>query len=199
MKQRRRLSLFALLLDFVPGLSQELDVGADFIIRGAARGSTYDESAGIATLGLADQPAQPAAILHRRDFPRHADVIDRRHINKKAAGQGHMARDARALFPQRLLGDLDDHVLTRLQHFGNEVRTPRRAMMAGVLPPLEALRRTAVAAAVAPAPVPAAAGIWPLETRARAAADPRGVARAIVSVILLTRNIVRRARFARQQ
>jgi hypothetical protein len=30
--------------------------------------------------------------------------------------------DARALFAERLLGNLDDYILTSLEHFGNELR-----------------------------------------------------------------------------
>jgi len=38
------------------------------------------------------------------DAPRHTDVIDRRHVDEKTAGQGDMAGDARALAGDRVLG-----------------------------------------------------------------------------------------------
>jgi hypothetical protein len=50
-----------------------------------------------------------------------------RHVNEETAGKRDVTRDARALFPERFFGDLDDDILTGLEHFGNELRTARRA------------------------------------------------------------------------
>src|SRR5438309_11577153 len=44
-----------------------------------------------------------------------------------------MAGDASSLFAERLLGDLDDHVLAGLQHFGNELGTARWGGMAALI------------------------------------------------------------------
>src|SRR5204863_8073279 len=59
--------------------------------------------------------------------------MNRGHIDKEAARQSDVAGDARALLAERLFGDLDDHVLAGLQHFGNELGTARRAGMAALI------------------------------------------------------------------
>src|SRR5258708_30236077 len=59
--------------------------------------------------------------------------MDRGHINKKAARQGDVAGDARALFAKRFLGDLDDDILSSLQHFGDELRAARRTRTASLI------------------------------------------------------------------
>src|SRR4029077_7339175 len=102
-----------------------------------------------------------------------------------------MAGDAGALFAERFLGDLDDDILTGLQHFGNELRTARwtgaSALVTAIVPwaagttgtafetPTGAspARRTAgtwtaiAAAAIIAATVAATAAEGPLETRSR--------------------------------
>ena len=45
--------------------------------------------------------------------------MDCRHIDQEAARQSDVAGDARALFAERFLGDLDDDVLAGFQHFGD--------------------------------------------------------------------------------
>ena len=132
MEKRGRFALFAALLDFVPGVAEEFDVGANFVVGGAAGGGANDEAAGIAAAGFADETAQARAIFGGDDFARDADVIDGGHVDQEAAGQRDVAGDARALFAERLLGDLDDDFLTGLQHFGNELRAARRT---GVMAP----------------------------------------------------------------
>ena len=59
--------------------------------------------------------AQPPALVARFDLARHADVIDRRHVDQEPAGQAQVGRDARALGAERLLDDLDDDFLPFLQ------------------------------------------------------------------------------------
>src|SRR5208282_1783317 len=130
MEQRRRFALLAALLDFVPALAEELDVGADFVVGGAAGGGSNDEAAGIAIAGFADEAAEARTVFGGNDFARDAGVMDRGHIYQEAAGERDVTCDARAFLAERLLGDLDDDVLTGFQHFGNELRTARRAGMA---------------------------------------------------------------------
>jgi hypothetical protein len=58
--------------------------------------------------------------------------------------------DASALFAEGLLGDLDDYILTSLEHFGNELRAARRAgvmAMASLVPAI--MTRTAWSAGTA--------------------------------------------------
>src|SRR4029077_12349127 len=57
-EQRGSFALFALLLDVVPGLAEEIDVGEDLVVGAAARGRANDEAAGVRVTGLADQTAK---------------------------------------------------------------------------------------------------------------------------------------------
>ena len=45
--------------------------------------------------------------------------MNRRHVDEETAREGYVTGDAGTLFAQRLFGDLDDYVLTGLEHFGN--------------------------------------------------------------------------------
>src|SRR6266852_6196877 len=128
-----RFALLAAFLDFVPGLAEKLDVGADFFIGGAARCGSNDEAAGIRAAGFANQPPQARAIFGGRDFARYTDVVDGRHIHKEAPGQRDVAGDTRAFLAERLLGDLDDNVLAGLQHLRNKLRTARRSGVTAVM------------------------------------------------------------------
>ena len=119
MEQRGSFALLAALLDFVPGGAEEFDVGANFFIGGAAGRGAHDEAAGIAAARFANEAAQTRAIIGAGNFARDADVIDGRHVHEKTSRQSDVTGDARALFAERLLGDLDDYILTGLEHFGN--------------------------------------------------------------------------------
>ena len=126
MQQRGRLARLGLRANFLPGAAEEFDVGANLLFGRAFGGGAHDEAAGEGALGFGDQVAQARALLGRGDAARDADVVDRGHVDQEAAGQGDVAGDARALFAQRLLGDLDDDFLAGLQHFGDELRPARR-------------------------------------------------------------------------
>ena len=77
-------------------------------------------------LASRDQAAQARTLFGGADAARDADVIDRGHVDQEAAGQRDVAGDARALFAQRLLGDLHDDFLAGLQHFGDQLRAALR-------------------------------------------------------------------------
>src|SRR5882762_8114428 len=114
MEQSGSLALLAAFLDFVPGLAEELNVGADFVVGGAASGGANDEAAGIGAAGFADEAPESRAVFRGDDFARYAGVMDCGHVNQEAARQSDVAGDPRALLAERLLGDLDDDILTRL-------------------------------------------------------------------------------------
>src|ERR1700739_4703040 len=104
-----------------------------------------------------------------------------------------MAGDGGALFAERCLGDLDDHILTGLQHLRNELRTARRAgasaLITAIVPWAAGTTGTAfetpagastpgrtagtwtaiAAAAIIATTVAATAAEGPLETRSRIA------------------------------
>src|SRR5438128_4621643 len=137
--------------------------------------------------------------------------MDRGHVDQEAARQGDVAGDTRALLAERLLGDLDDDILTGPEHFGNELRAARRAgisVMPTVMP--RAARTTAfetraastvTAAAIgtpAVAAVTATAAERTLEARARVAADASGIAGKIFARSAGS-TTVWRAGFAREQ
>src|SRR5579883_2548273 len=190
----RSLAIFEFLLDFVPGLAEEVDIRANFVIRGATGGGSNDEAARIAAACFANQAAKARAVFRRSDFAGDADVVDRRHINQEAARKSDVAGNPSALFPEGLLGDLDHDVLSGLEHFRNELRAARRpcvaAMMPAVMMAVPAARSTieaasaaaigtpatviAVAAAVVSASATVASTEWALEARARIPADTRG-------------------------
>ena len=119
MQKRGRLTLLAALLDFVPGLAEELNVRANLFVGGAAGGSSNDEAARISAARFTDQTAQARAIFGGSDFAGNADVVNRWHVDQEAAGQRDVACDARAFLAEGLLGDLDDDVLAGLQHLRN--------------------------------------------------------------------------------
>ena len=135
--------------------------------------------------------------------------MDRGHIDQETARQSDVAGDARALFAERLLGDLDDDVLASLQHFGNELRAARGAGTASLITTVVPWTAPGAAFETRPAAgasatigtattavgtsaaairasataiasaVASAAAERPLEAGTRIAADARGVAREI--------------------
>ena len=69
--------------------------------------------------------AQPFFIAG--DLARNAHVFERRHVHHVAPRQRDVRSDARALLPQRLLGDLDDDLLAFLEQIGDgRLLLPRR-------------------------------------------------------------------------
>src|SRR5260370_11989771 len=128
MEQSRSFEFPTALLDFVPGLAEELNIGANFLVGGAARRGAHDEAARVRATCFADETAEARTVFRGNDLARDAGVMNRGHVHQEAARQGHLARDSRAFLSERLLGDLDDDVLTGSQHFGNELRTARRTV-----------------------------------------------------------------------
>src|SRR6266851_1715727 len=93
-------------------------------------------------------------VFRRGDLPRDADVIHGGHVHQEAPGQRYVAGDARAFFAEGFLGDLDDDLLARPEHFGDELRAARSGMAVAAL----AMRRAA------PGGTPATAAHRPLES-----------------------------------
>ncbi len=62
---------------------------------------------------------QAQALFVARDLARHAHVFERRHVDHVAPRQRDVRSDARALLPQRLLGDLNDDLLAFLEQIGD--------------------------------------------------------------------------------
>src|SRR5882762_7228955 len=132
--------------------------------------------------------------------------MNRRHVDQEAARKRDVTGDACAFLAERLLGDLNDDVLSGLQHFGNQLRPARwtgmTALIATVMPWAAGTafesRATRAPAAVVSATIPAAAAERPLETRARVAGNARGTARELFARSSSTTD-ARCASFARKK
>ena len=119
MDQRRRGLLFGLLAQVEPEIVEEHHVGVQFLFRAAFAGGAHDVAAGDAGAMRLQDALQADALFVGADLARHADVIDGRHVDQEAAGQGNVRGDAGALLSQRLLGDLDDDLLAFAQQIAD--------------------------------------------------------------------------------
>ena len=72
---------------------------ADLFFGAAFAGGTHDEAAGHADAVSLQNALQPKTFLVARDLARNAHMLDRRHVDHVAAGQGDVRGDARALLP----------------------------------------------------------------------------------------------------
>src|SRR5207249_11794241 len=63
MEQGRSLAFLTTLLDFEPGLAEEIDVSANFVVGGATGGCSNDEAAGIIGAALAVQTGEAGMML----------------------------------------------------------------------------------------------------------------------------------------
>ena len=170
----------------VPGAAEELDVGANFLVGRSRGGGADDEAAGKRALGFVHQAPQARAVFGRADAPRHADVIDGGHVDEEAPGQRHVAGDARAFFTKRFFCNLNNYFLARLQHFGNELRTP--VLLVPGVPVLRRLVRTP--AGTPPALRPASAAHGTLEARARLLGNARARGRLALARLRRFRGLV---------
>ena len=101
-------------------MDQEAQIGAEFFFRCTLGRRAYDESArGVAAL-MGQNPLQPLALFVGCNLAAHAHVRDRRHEDKEPPRQSNVAGDARALLGDRLLGNLHQDFLPRLQQIGND-------------------------------------------------------------------------------
>ncbi len=86
-------------------------------------------------------PRSRRALFARFDLARNADVIDRRHEHQKPAGHRDVRRQARALGAERLLDDLDQDLLARVQQlFDFRLRAAGSFAAVGLARPLVVAR-----------------------------------------------------------
>src|SRR5205085_11309862 len=104
MRHRRRLRAVGLLANIGPGSQQVTHIVVQLLLGVAGAGGARDEAAraALALAQTADNALQANALLIAGNLARHADVIDRRHVNQIAARQGDVRGDARALLGNRL-------------------------------------------------------------------------------------------------
>ena len=69
---------------------------------------------------VSQNPLQAMALFVGGDLAAHAHVRHRGHEHQEPAGQRDVAGDARALLGDRLLGDLHQDLLARLQQVGDD-------------------------------------------------------------------------------
>ena len=101
----------------VPGAREEAHVALEVLLAVAGPHRARDEPAAPALLAqVLEDRLQPAPLLVVHDLARDADVLDGRHEDEIAAGQGHVGGDARPLLAERLLDHLHEHFLSRLEH-----------------------------------------------------------------------------------
>ena len=171
--ERRRLGCVGALLDLVPEMNEEAQVGAELFFRRALGGGADDEAAG-GLAALVDQnPLEALALFVGRDLAADADVGDGGHEDQEAAGQGDVRGDARALLGDGLLGDLDQNLLAGLEQVADDgqigglhgaARGAAALALAGLRPRrASASAATAAATAIAALRVlePAPAAGWP--------------------------------------
>ena len=113
-EERWRRRALEALLDLAPQAREELDVGGEVLLALALGDGADDESARGRAQAL-DDVAEALSLLVVVDAARDADMAGLRHVDDGATGNRHEGRDARALGPERLLGDLDEDLLTAPQ------------------------------------------------------------------------------------
>jgi hypothetical protein len=102
-------------LHLAPQPREELHVGLELLGRLAFGHRAHDEPPR-RRLELLDDAAKAVALGVVPDAARHPDVTVLGHVDDVAPRDGHEGGDARALRPQRLLGDLDQDFLALVQH-----------------------------------------------------------------------------------
>ena len=118
--QGRGLGFVRALLDLGPQIQQHAQVGAEFLFGCALGRGPHDESAGGFAALVDKNPFQALSFFIRRNLAAHSDVRDRGHEDQKAARQGDMRSNARALLGDRLLGNLNQNLLARFQQIADD-------------------------------------------------------------------------------
>src|SRR6185295_16743508 len=100
-----------------PDLVKRVEVAEDVLLGPSRRRGADDDAAGepVRLAELADDAAEPAALLTRFDLAGDADVIDRGHEHQEPARHRDVGGEAGALGAERLLDDLDDDLLAFLE------------------------------------------------------------------------------------
>src|SRR5512141_1567824 len=130
-EERRRPRALALLADLLPELREVAAVGRE-LLRGApfAR-RAHDVPAGT-LLEVHEDVLEAVSLVRVLDAPRDADVIDRGHVNERAARKRDVRRDAYAFVRDLILRDLHDQFLTFPQKLVDRREDrPRRRLAVG--------------------------------------------------------------------
>ncbi len=106
----RRLRALALLRDLAPESDEISDVLFELLLRQPLRHGAHDEAARGRFHGV-DRLPEARPLFVAADALADPDVLERRQVDDVPTGQRDVARAARALRPDGLLGDLDDDLL----------------------------------------------------------------------------------------
>ncbi len=111
MDRRRCGRLLRATFDLLPQFGEVAEVGAELLLFALLAGGAYDEAARRLRADALQQVLEADALFLVLDPARDADVIDRRHVDEEAPGQGDMAGDAGALAGDGVLRHLHDDLL----------------------------------------------------------------------------------------
>src|SRR5262249_19600675 len=103
-------------LDLVPEPHQEVHVGRELLLALPLPDRANDEPAAARWPQLLQEPPQPVALGEILDAARPPDVVDLRHVDEITPGQADERGDPGPLGAERLLGDLDEDLLTLAEH-----------------------------------------------------------------------------------
>jgi hypothetical protein len=123
--QRRRLDVLRAALEHLVELVQVVDLALEVVLLGALRGGADYQPAG-AVVGLVEQLAQPVALLVGK-APGDPDAAALGHVDEIAAGDRELHRQPRALRLQRVLHDLHQDLLARLDQLVDATALPAAA------------------------------------------------------------------------
>ena len=112
-EQLRRAACLRLRLDVFPLSLEPGDVTRQLLLGGTLGGCTNDDP-GVLRKHLLENRLETRA-LGVRQLSADAAHAPARHVDKESAGQRDLARQSRALVPDRILGHLDEHRLTGLE------------------------------------------------------------------------------------
>src|ERR1019366_6678030 len=149
MDQHRRRTPLGFLPHLEPQVVEEHHVGAQLFLAPALARGAHNVAAGNSRAVGLQNPFQTEPLFVARNLARDADVVHRRHVHQEAAGQGDVRGDARALLPQRLLGDLHDDLLPFLEQIADGRQ--RDLVAARIRPGLRPAFRPAFGTALGPA------------------------------------------------
>ena len=110
------------LLDLLPKVRQTGQIRGEVLLFAALADSPDDESAVIGLAQLVNDVAKALALSLVADALRDADVVHRRHVDQVATRQRDVRGCARALGADRLLRDLDQHLLPYSQDVRDVLR-----------------------------------------------------------------------------
>ena len=113
-----------------------------------------------------DDVAEALALVVVVDAARDADVAGLRHVDDVAAGNRDEGRDARALGPERLLGDLDEDLLAAAAAAPRSAARAR-ARAARAPPPSTSTSAASSSSSGSAASAPSSSPGWPCSRRRR--------------------------------